>query len=251
MVMMPSIAPRSSTTMASCWRSSRSCRSASETRSVSGRNRPVPGQRRPPGRPASTRSRRCTTPITSSRPAGPTTGAREWPPSISIRSASRGLGAGRQGEHVAARHQDLPQDPVGDLEGAADDGPLLGGEVLLRGDHVADLLGGDLLALRLRVAAGQPDHQVGGDAEQPHRRPGDHRQDVQRAGHQQRPALGALHRDPLRRQLADHQRDEGQHDRDQHDRGGLGGRAEEAERLDQRLRTATPRRPPRPGSRPA
>ena len=51
----------------------------------------------------------------------------------------------------------------------------------------------------------------------------------------QRPALGALHGDPLRGQLADDQREEGQHDGDQDDRHRLGGAAEEPQRLDQRL----------------
>jgi hypothetical protein len=50
----------------------------------------------------------------------------------------------------------------------------------------------------------------------------------------ERPALGALHRDPLRRQLAQHQRDEGQRERDEHDRDRLGGRAEEAQWLVER-----------------
>jgi hypothetical protein len=88
----------------------------------------------------------------------------------------------------------------------------------------------------VRVAARQPDDEVRRDAEQPDHGPGDHRQDVERAGDQQCPALGALHRDPLRRQLADDQRDERQRDGDQHDRGRSGAGAEEAQRPDQRLR---------------
>jgi hypothetical protein len=164
-----------------------------------------------------------------------------------------GLHAGRQAEHVAARHQDLAQDAVGDLEGPADDGPLLGREVLLGRDHVADLLGADLLALCLRVAAGEADHQVGRDTEQPYRRAGDHREDVQRTGDQHGPALRTLHCNPLRCEFADDQRDERQDDGDQHDRGRLGRRAQETERFDQRLgqRDGRGRRREKPGERDA
>jgi hypothetical protein len=88
----------------------------------------------------------------------------------------------------------------------------------------------------VRVTAGQPYHQVGGLPQQPHRRPGEPGQQVQRPGGQQRPTFGALHREPLGRQLTDDQGHERQHHRHQHDRGRFGGTAEEPQRLDQRLR---------------
>jgi hypothetical protein len=147
----------------------------------------------------------------------------------------RGRQVRRQDQHVAAGNEDLAQDPVGDLERAADDGALFGGESPLRLHHVADLVRADLFARGVGVTAGDPHDEVGGFAEQPHRGPGDPGERVQRPGHQHRPAFGTLHRDPFRRQLPHHQGEERQHDSDQHDRSRAGRAAEEAQRLDERL----------------
>jgi hypothetical protein len=71
------------------------------------------------------------------------------------------------------------------------------------------------------IATGETDRQISGRAEQPHRRPGDTGQHVQRVRGQHRPPFRALHRDPLRGQLPEHQRDEAQHRGDQQDRHRL------------------------------
>jgi hypothetical protein len=146
-----------------------------------------------------------------------------------------GRQVGREDQHVAARDEDLAQDPVGDLEGAADDVALLGGDVLLGSDHVADLLGADLLTAGVRVAAGQAHDQVGGLAEQPDDRARHGGQHVERAGDQHGPALGPLHGDALGRQLTDDQGEEGENEGDEEDRHRPRGVAEEAEGFDQWL----------------
>jgi hypothetical protein len=75
--------------------------------------------------------------------------------------------------------------------------------------------------------------------EQPDGRPRRRRQRRQRPCDEQAPALRALHREPLRGELADHERDEGQHDGHEHDAAGTGaapraGREDLHERLGER-----------------
>ena len=106
---------------------------------------------------------------------------------------------------------------------------------MVSGDHVPQFVRADLVGLLLRVDPGEADDQVAGGAEQPHRRPGEAGQHVQRAGHQQRPPFGALHRDPFRGQLTEDQGDEGQRQGHHHDGHRLGGTAEEIEQRHQRL----------------
>ena len=138
-------------------------------------------------------------------------------------------------EHVASRDEDLVECSFGDLECAVDDLSLLRSERRLHRDHVAQLFLGDLLALHGRVAPHQPHRDIGRMRQQPHRRAGQPRQDRERPGHQQTPALRLLHGDPLRCQLAEHQREVRQHERDDHHRCGARGAAEEPERFLQRL----------------
>ena len=64
----------------------------------------------------------------------------------------------------------------------------------------------------------QPDDDVGGDRQQPDDRPGDLGDPVDGRAERQREALRALQRQPLGRQLAEHQGDVGDRDRDQHQR---------------------------------
>jgi len=61
----------------------------------------------------------------------------------------------------------------------------------MAGDEVAQFVGADLVAVRLRVGARQADHQVGRDAEDPYRRARKAGEQIKRAGDDQRPPLGA------------------------------------------------------------
>ena len=82
------------------------------------------------------------------------------------RLGQRGVGAQRG--HRAARDEHLAQHPLVDLQGAADDLALLRVEVAMARDQVAQLLGRDLLDLRLGPPAQQA-HDGVGAAEQCHR----------------------------------------------------------------------------------
>ena len=150
----------------------------------------------------------------------------------------RGLRGGPavEREDLQPGYEHRPQLPVGDLQRAGDDGALLLGEAVVAGDDVAQLVRADLLAAgawgstparRTTRSLVAPSSHTAGRVKRG--------QQVQRAGHQQRPPLGALHGDPLRGQLAEDQGDEGQHQGDQHDRDRLGGAAEEPEQRHQRL----------------
>ena len=85
-------------------------------------------------------------------------------------------------------------------------------------DQVAQLfVGHDATACR-RVAAEQLDDQVGALGQQPDQRPGDHGEPIDhRSGYQRHP-LGTLQREPLGRQLAEDQREEGDDQGDGDDR---------------------------------
>ena len=145
-------------------------------------------------------------------------------------------GGGVDDHHVVARDHDLVEGPLRDLEGPVDDLALLGRERLVDGDHVANLLARDLFALTFRVAAEQPDCQVGGDRQQPHDRLGECRQQVERACHHHAPLLGALHRDALRGELAEHECEVGEHQGDEDHRHRSRGPAEETEARLERCR---------------
>ena len=62
---------------------------------------------------------------------------------------------------LGARHHHLADLPVAGLEDVLEDPALLLAERLVRADQLAQLLVGDLLALGVRVAAEQPDDDVG------------------------------------------------------------------------------------------
>jgi hypothetical protein len=145
-------------------------------------------------------------------------------------------------DDLGTRQEDLAQGAVGELEGSADDRALLLGQLRLDRDHVPQLLLGHVLAVHRRVAPEQPDHQIGGAAEQPHRRTGDGRERGERTGGEQPPALRPLHGHSLGSQLPDHQRHECQHHRHEHDRGRTRGPAQGREDLDERLGEGNRRR---------
>ena len=134
-------------------------------------------------------------------------------------------------EHLAARHEDLVERPLGDLEGSVDDHALLRRERHLGRHHVSQFLLGHVLALLIRVAAHETDGDIGRPRQQPHDRAGDLRQERQRPGHHHAPPLRLLHRHPFRSELAEHEREVGQEQRHDDDRHRRRGPAEEAERL--------------------
>ena len=90
----------------------------------------------------------------------------------------------------------------------------------MRGDEAAQLVLGDRLASRVRVAAEQPDEPVGRVREQPDHGTEERGDLVQRRREQLRGALGALQREPLRGEFADDEGDEGDDQRDADDAGG-------------------------------
>ena len=153
-VTSPATPPYSSTTMARCTDCCCISRSRESTRWVSGTN--VAGRTRwpTPGGPGTgrrsetwrTRSLRNSTPRTSST-LSPTTGRRESPEVRNVRSATRGGGGRRQGDHVGARGHHLAHQGVAQLEDGVDHAALAGlDEVGLAGpvDHLAQLgLGGE------------------------------------------------------------------------------------------------------------
>ena len=131
------------------------------------------------------------------------------------------LAAGRIGiddDDVVAWHHHLVEGALRDLEGAVDDLALLRREGLVDGDHVAEFVTGDLLALAVRVAAEYPNSDVGRLREQPDDRLGQRRQDVERSGHHHAPLLGALHRDALGGEFAEHEGEVGEDERHEDDR---------------------------------
>jgi hypothetical protein len=136
---------------------------------------------------------------------------------------------------VQAGHQDFAESALGDFDGASDNFALFGGEAAVAGDDVAQLVGADLVAVGFGVGAGEADGEIGGGAEDPHGRAGQSREQVERAGHQQRPLLGALHRDPLRREFTEDEGEERQDEGDGDDRDGFRAGAEEAEQRQERF----------------
>ncbi len=130
---------------------------------------------------------------------------------------------GVQEVDLGARDHHLADLPVTGLEDVLDDPSLLLAQGLVGVDEVAQLLVGHLLALGVRVAADQPDHDVGRDRQQPDDRTRDLGDPVDGRAERQREALGALQREPLGGQLAEHQGDVGDRDRDQHQRDDVGG----------------------------
>src|SRR5829696_7914182 len=161
---------------------------------------------------------------------GPAVGGRHQRPD---RVGDRGVGG--QGDHLAAGHQDIAQHPVGDLQGADQDGAVLGAEAGLGGDQVPDLFFGDGLALEVGVAAGQADQQVGGLGQQPYRRPGQGGDQGQGAGGPFGPRLGPLQGDPFGGQLAEDQGEVGEDHGDQEYGHRLGRPTQEAQQRDQRF----------------
>jgi hypothetical protein len=110
-----------------------------------------------------------------------------------------------------------------------------GRERLVDRDHVAEFVAGDLFALHIGVTAEQPHGDVGRPRQQPHDRLGQRRQQVERPGHHHAPLLGALHRDALGRQFAEHEGEVGEDEGDQDHRDGPGRAAEEAQWLFERF----------------
>src|SRR5215207_2013994 len=142
---------------------------------------------------------------------------------------------GGHGDHLAAGHQHIAQHPVGDPQGADQDGAVQGAEAGLGGDQVPDLFFGDGLALEVGVAAGQPDEQVGGLGQQPYRRPGQGGDQGQGAGGAFGPRLGPLQGDPFGGELADDQGQVGEDHGDHQHRHRLSGPTQEAQQRDQRF----------------
>ena len=138
------------------------------------------------------------------------------------------------GHHIGPRAQHLTQGPLRGLEGAFDDLPLVGGERGVLGDDPPHLLGAHLLGQGVGVPTDQPHDEVGGVGEEPDHGPGDRGHDRQGPGGEQAPALGVLHGQSLRDQLAEDEGHIGQDQGDHHDRHGAGRVAEEAQRLLQR-----------------
>ena len=121
-----------------------------------------------------------------------------------------------QEDHLGARHQHLADLPFPGVEHLAHDVPLVRAERLRAGHQVAQLLLGHGLAADAGVAAEDGDHQVGRHGQQPDDRPGQRRDPVQQRRGEQGQPRRPLQRDPLGRELAEHQADErdahGHHD---------------------------------------
>ena len=145
-----------------------------------------------------------------------------------------------QRQHRPARHEDMAHQALVQVEGATDDLALLGVQAGVARDEVAQLLGRDVLGGRLGPAAEQPHDQVGRRAQHRDHRSGQRGQDIQWSRDGQGPRQGQLHREPLGRELTDHQREERQHQGHRGDDHRLGGRTEEPhprhERFGQRHR---------------
>jgi len=140
------------------------------------------------------------------------------------RGDARGLADRRaRGEELdlGARPQHLADLPLARVEDLADDAPLVDAQRLRAGHELAHFLFGHGLAALPGVGAEQPDHQVDRDGEQPDdgpRQAGDH---VERGRGEQRDPHGALQREALRGQFAEHQREE----RDAHGHDSEGERS--------------------------
>ncbi len=129
---------------------------------------------------------------------------------------------GVQEGHLGARDHHLAQLALARGEHIGDQRPLVVPEFGVGGDQAAELLRAHRAPARGRVAAEQPDHQVGGTAEQPDRRAQHHRHDVDHRRRQQGDGVGALEADPLRGELAEHQRDVADHQGQPDQGGGVG-----------------------------
>ena len=150
---------------------------------------------------------------------------------------------------LVSRHHHLVECPFGDLEGTVDDLALLGWEVLVDRDHVAQFLTADLLALQGRVAAEHTNRDVGRPRQHPDHRLRERRQQVERPSHRRGPILGALHGEPLRGEFAEHQREVGEDQRDDDDRRRPCSSAKEAEPFFEGLGERHRQRQPTPGIR--
>ncbi len=115
--------------------------------------------------------------------------------------------AGVEERDLGARQHHLPQLALAGGEDVVDELALVLGQRLVGRHHVAQLLLRDGGALRRRVAAEEPDDEVGALGQQPDDRPGQRGDAVQRRRERHRDALGALQRQPLRGELAEDQRE--------------------------------------------
>ena len=145
------------------------------------------------------------------------TGSRENPRSMARSIASSMVSVGVDRDHVGTREHHLAYDGVAELEDRVDEPPFLDLDRVLLGrdvGHGADLLLGDERALLQTLAR---EHHVG-DTDEEIRRPAQRREVGEEPQHRrdgQRGTFGVLHRERLRRHLADHEeQDDLQHDAD-------------------------------------
>ena len=128
--------------------------------------------------------------------------------------------------HLGARHQDLADLPFARVEDLAHDLPLVLAERLGAGHELAHFLLGHGLAADPRIAAQDRDDQVGRRGQQPDDRPGQGGDPVKQRRGQRRQPGRPLQPDPLGRELAEDQAEEGDADghHDERDRARPGRR---------------------------
>ncbi len=149
----------------------------------------------------------------------------------------RGVGDRHRGvdrrDVVPGAHR-LAEDAVTGVEGAPGDPASLCVDGVVVLDQAAELLGAHRLAAGVRVAAEQADDGVRGLRQHPDDRAHGGREAVERRGDGHREALGALQGEPLRDELAEHERQVRDDEGHQHEGDRLGGAAVEPEPHQQR-----------------
>jgi len=123
--------------------------------------------------------------------------------------------------HLAARAHDLGKAAIRGFEDVAEDASLVGGQALVRHHQVAQLLFRHLLRGGGRVATHEADDGVRGHREEPHHRAHEPGEDVERRPDRQGDAGGALQREALGREFAQHEGEVGDHERQAEQAQGL------------------------------
>ena len=236
---MPAVPPYSSTTIARCWPAERISDRAGSTRLVAGKS-------------ATSRDRSPTRVV-----RGATSGSKQ----VAHVDEADDLVGGAAHDRVArvrlvaalahglvdvhgrveevdlgARQHHLAQLPVTDVEDVLDDPSLLGAERLVASMTMLRSSSAEISSRPSgRVAAEQPDDDVGGAREQPDHRTHDPCDEVDDRRHGEGDALGALQRQALRRELAEHEGEERDHHGDRHQGQGSGHRLRHAPADEDRL----------------
>ncbi len=134
-----------------------------------------------------------------------------------------------------ARHHHLVHALLGELDDPVDHLLLLLLDAALLGTGLhqqLQLLGREVAALRPLGAAQQADEQRADAGHEPHDRREEGLDEADRAGHQERQALGEVQRHGLRHQLADDDRGQRDDERDHHEGDGVGRRGAQVDQRD-------------------